>query len=88
MVAEIFIEVFLIVEHDKTVVVKWASAVTILIAMVFHVLGITPWNSFLQLIGAAGWVYVGWKWGERAIILNFLPQFAIIIPGLIYLWLR
>jgi hypothetical protein len=75
-------------KHDYTVVVKWTSACVILIAMVFHVLGITPWNSFLQLIGAAGWVYVGWKWHERAIILNFLPQFAIIIPGLIYLWLR
>jgi len=74
--------------HDNTVVVKWTSAVIILIAMVFHVLGITPWNSFLQLIGAAGWVYVGYKWNEKAIILNFLPQFAIIIPGLIYLWLK
>ena len=74
--------------HDNTVVVKWLSAVTILIAMVFHVLGITPWNSLLQMAGAAGWVYVGWRWGERAIILNFLPQFAIIIPGLIYLYTR
>jgi hypothetical protein len=54
--------------------------------MVFHVLGITPWNSYLQLVGAAGWVYVGFRWNERAIILNFLPQFAIIIPGLIYLY--
>jgi hypothetical protein len=72
--------------HDSVSYVKWASACTILIAMVFHVLGITPWNSMLQLIGAAGWVYVGYRWNERAIILNFLPQFAIIIPGLIYLY--
>jgi hypothetical protein len=72
--------------HDSVSYVKWASACTILIAMVFHVLGITPWNSLLQLIGAAGWVYVGYRWNERAIILNFLPQFAIIIPGLIYLY--
>jgi hypothetical protein len=72
--------------HVSVSYVKWASACTILIAMVFHVLGITPWNSLLQLIGAAGWVYVGYKWNERAIILNFLPQFAIIIPGLIYLY--
>ena len=72
--------------HNKTVVVKWSSAVIILIAMIFHVLGITPWNSVLQMLGAAGWVYVGYKWNERAIILNFLPQFAIIIPGLIYLY--
>lgn len=72
--------------QDRTVIVKWCSAVIILIAMVFHVLGITPWNSILQLIAAAGWTYVGYKWKERAIILNFLPQFFIIIPGLIYLY--
>ncbi len=57
----------------------------ILTAMVFHVLGLTPWNSMLQLVGAAGWTYVGIKWRERAIVLNFLPQFFIIVPGLIYM---
>jgi len=53
--------------------------------MVLHVLGITPYNSIMQLCGAAGWTYVGYKWNEKAIITNFLPQFFIIIPGLIYL---
>jgi len=71
---------------DKTRVIKWVSAGTILIAMVFHVLGLTPWNSILQLIGAFGWTYVGFKWKESSIIMNFLPQFFIIIPGLIYLF--
>ena len=64
-------------------VVKYASAVTILIAMILHVAGITPWNSIVQMLGAAGWIYVGYRWNEKAIILNFLPQFAIIIPMLI-----
>lgn len=72
--------------NDYTNYIKWASAITILIAMIFHVLGLTPWNSILQLIGASGWTYVGLKWKERAIVLNFLPQFFIIIPGLIYLF--
>lgn len=72
-------------KKDPTTIVKWCSAVTILVAMVGHVLGWTPWNSILQLIGAAGWTYVGFKWKEKAIVLNFLPQFFIIIPGLIYL---
>tara|TARA_B100000035_G_C21009300_1_gene558831 strand:+ start:1325 stop:1558 length:234 start_codon:yes stop_codon:yes gene_type:complete len=67
--------------------IKYTSAIIILIAMVFHVQGWTPWNSFLQMLGAAGWIYVGYKWNEKALILNFLPQFAIIIPGLIYLWM-
>ena len=66
--------------------VKYASAVIILFAMILHVAGITPWNSILQMIGAAGWIYVGYKWNERAIILNFLPQFAIIIPMLIWIY--
>jgi hypothetical protein len=70
---------------DNTRIIKWVSACTILIAMMFHVLGLTPWNSILQLIGASGWTYVGFKWKERSIIMNFLPQFFIIIPGLIYL---
>jgi len=68
-------------------VVKYASAVTILVAMVLHVAGITPWNSLTQMVGAAGWIYVGYRWNERAIILNFLPQFFIIIPMLIGLYL-
>lgn len=55
--------------------------------MIFHVQGWTPWNSFLQMLGAAGWIYVGWKQNEKAIILNFLPQFFIIIPGLVYMWI-
>lgn len=55
--------------------------------MVLHVAGITPWNSFLQLLGASGWVYVGWRWNERAIVLNFAPQFLIILPMLIYLYI-
>jgi len=71
---------------DNTRIIKWVSAGTILIAMVFHVLGLTPWNSLLQLISASGWTYVGFKWKEKSIVMNFLPQFFIIIPGLIYLF--
>ena len=71
---------------DHVFYIKYTSAIIILIAMVFHVQGWTPWNSFLQMLGAAGWIYVGYRWNEKALILNFLPQFAIIIPGLLYMW--
>lgn len=67
-------------------IIKYASAVTILFAMILHVAGITPWNSIAQMVGATGWIYVGWRWNERALILNFLPQFAIIIPMLIWMY--
>lgn len=56
--------------------------------MVLHVHGITPWNSILQMIGASGWIYVGYRWNERALLLNFIPQFAIIIPSLAYMYLK
>ena len=69
-------------------VIKYTSALIILCAMVLHVQGITPWNSFLQITGACGWIYVGYKMNEKAIILNFLPQLFIIIPGLVYLYLN
>ena len=72
--------------HNKVVIVKYCSAIVILIAMVFHTLGITPWNSILQIIGIAGWTYVAIKWKEKSLLLNFLPQLLIIIPGLVYLY--
>ena len=70
--------------RDHVWYIKWASAFTIIVAMVFHVAGWTPWNSIIQLVGATGWTYVGFKWNEKALITNFLPQFLIIVPGLIY----
>ena len=72
---------------NHVTIVKYASAVTILIAMVLHVAGVTPWNSFAQMLGASGWIYAGWRMNEKAIILNFLPQFFIIVPMLIGLYL-
>jgi hypothetical protein len=73
---------------DHVFYIKYTSALIILCAMVLHVLGITPWNSIVQMIGASGWIYVGYKWKEKALMLNFLPQFFIIIPGLLYLFFK
>ena len=72
---------------NSVVIVKYVSACTILIAMCLHVLGLTPWNALLQLCGAAGWCYVGYKWKEKAILLNFIPQFLIIVPMLVWIYL-
>jgi hypothetical protein len=74
--------------RDHVWYIKYASAIVILSAMVLHVQGITPWNSLLQMLGASGWIYVGYRWKERALMLNFLPQFFIIIPGLLYMYYK
>lgn len=65
-------------KYDHVWFIKYTSAVTILIAMVFHVKGWTPWNSYIQVVGALGWIYVGYRWKENSIILNFLPQLFVI----------
>lgn len=75
-------------KRDHVWYIKYISAIVILCAMVLHVLGITPWNSLVQMIGATGWIYVGYKWREKALMLNFIPQFFIIIPGLFYLYYK
>jgi len=75
--------------RDHIWCVKYLSACIILVAMIMHVAGFTPWNSITQMIGAAGWIYVGYRWDEKAIILNFAPQFLIIIPMLVWIyWLQ
>jgi len=75
--------------RDHIWYIKYLSACTILVAMVMHVAGLTPWNSITQMIGAAGWIYVGYRWNEKSIILNFAPQFLIIIPMLVWIyWLQ
>ena len=71
---------------DHVWYIKYASAITILIAMLLHTLGVTPWNAYVQLLGATGWCYVGYKWNEKALLLNFMPQFAIIIPTLVWIY--
>ena len=72
--------------RDHVWFIKYASAITILIAMVLHTIGFTPYNAYVQLLGATGWCYVGYKWNEKALLLNFLPQFAIIIPTLVWIY--
>lgn len=65
--------------------IKWLAAAIILVAMFFHTLGLVPWNSFLQLLGTALWVFAGYKTNDKAIMFNFGAQWLVIIPSLIYL---
>jgi hypothetical protein len=67
-------------------IIRYLSAIIITIAMGFHAAGIVPWNSILQLLGAAGWVYSAYKTRDKALMLNFASQFFVIIPTLIYIY--
>ena len=58
-------------------IIKYMSAITILIAMSLHVAGITPGIVYFNYVARQVGV-MGYKWKEKAILLNFLPQFLII----------
>jgi hypothetical protein len=56
---------------DVTWYVKWIAAVFILIATSFRAAGpaLYVYDVIFSILGMLGWVYVGFKWNDRAIFL-------------------
>ena len=49
--------------------VKWISSLVIIVGMIMSSLNIYPYNLYIHLIGVAGWLWVGFLWHDRALIL-------------------
>ena len=65
-------------------VLKYVAASTILIAIALHTIPEAyPINVIVHMLGAILWTYVGIKWQEKSILLNFTPQIVILGVGLI-----
>lgn len=57
---------------DITWYVKWFSSAVVLCAIIIRASGLTElqWLDILfSMIGALGWLFVGLKWNDRALIL-------------------
>jgi hypothetical protein len=56
---------------DVTWYVKWIASVFILIATSFRAAGpaLYVYDVIFSILGMLGWVYVGFKWNDRAILL-------------------
>ena len=54
---------------DLSWYIKWASSITLIIAMMFTAVELFPLNMFIANIGFIGWLIVGMLWHDRALIL-------------------
>ena len=67
-------------KYDVTWYVKWVSSVLIVIAMSMRGLdGLQIFDLSLSIVGVGGWLYVGIKWRDRALVgLNAIGLFFLL----------
>ena len=64
--------------------VKWTSSIIILIAMIIRSTGLNPFlDVILSFIGCVGWLVVGLRWRDRAIIILNTAAVVILSTGII-----
>ena len=62
--------------------VKWISSLIIIVGMVMSSLNIYPYNLYVHLLGVLGWLWVGFLWHDRALILLNAIAVVIFILGI------
>ena len=75
-------------KHDLTWYVKWISCIFVLIAVACRSVEEVPkiYDVVFSLIGTLGWLWVGYIWHDRAIIvLNGVLSFLLATSVLRYL---
>ena len=57
--------------HDRTWYVKWVSVILICLAVLCRSVEEVPkiYDVYFSALGTAGWLYVGFKWHDRALIV-------------------
>lgn len=68
---------------DLSWYVKWGSVVLVVIGWMLHAINLYPWNVTIQLIGVAGWLWVGYLWHDRALIVLNSIGVALLSLGLL-----
>ena len=69
--------------HDLSWYIKWASSVTLIVAMLFTSVNIFPLNLYVANLGFIGWFVVGMLWHDRALIVLNAISFAIYSMGIL-----
>lgn len=62
--------------------VKWISSLVIIVGMIMSSLNIYPYNLYVHLLGVLGWLWVGFLWHDRALILLNAIAVVIFILGI------
>jgi len=68
---------------DLSWYIKWASSITLIIAMMFTAIELFPINLFIANIGFVGWLIVGMLWHDRALIVLNSISLAIYTLGIV-----
>jgi len=68
---------------DLSWYIKWASSITLIIAMMFTAVELFPINLFIANIGFVGWLIVGMLWHDRALIFLNSISLAIYTLGIV-----
>ena len=63
--------------------VKWISSLIIIISMILTASNIYPLNIFLAVPATIGWIYVSFKWGDKAMISMNFVALTIYLLGII-----
>ena len=69
--------------YDLSWYIKWASSITLIIAMMFTAVDIYPINMWIANFGFVGWLIVGMLWHDRALIVLNAISLAIYSMGII-----
>ena len=68
---------------DLSWYIKWASSITLIIAMMFTAVELFPLNTFIANIGFIGWLIVGMLWHDRSLIVLNAISLAIYSMGIL-----
>lgn len=68
---------------DLSWYIKWASSITLIIAMLFTSTNMFPINLFVANIGFVGWLIVGMLWHDRSLIVLNAVSLAIYSLGIL-----
>ena len=68
---------------DLSWYIKWASSITLIIAMLFTSANMFPINLWIANIGFIGWLIVGMLWHDRSLIVLNSVSLAIYSLGIL-----
>jgi energy-coupling factor transporter transmembrane protein EcfT len=55
--------------HDLSWYVKWIASLFVVISWMLASANLYPYNIMVQIVGVAGWLWVGYLWHDRAIMV-------------------
>jgi len=69
--------------HDLSWYVKWTSVFFVIAGWMLNSVNLFPYSVMVQLIGVAGWLWVGFLWHDRALIVLNSIGVTILTLGLL-----